>query len=196
MNGNTRLSEALKRSAAVLEYVISLNPHDFERLRNPLMQKVMPPRITLRRIATMVKMPEQQFIDKINELAGLPRELVDEAAAPGTSAHEVPPWFNAVDESRIVWIDVLRGDVKLEDPVPPINVAVNALAPGEVVGIKHIWEPQPLFDIWDARGFDYWTRRVGSDEWHIFVHRPDESNESVESENSIESVADSSAGGH
>lgn len=167
MNGNTRLSEALKRSAAVLEYVISLNPHDFERLRNPFMQKVMPPRITLRRIATMVKMPERQFIDKINELAGLPRELVDEATAPGTSAHEVPPWFNAVDESRIVWIDVLRGDVKLEDPMPPINVAVNA-----------------------------WTRRVGSDEWHIFVHRPDESNESVESENSIESVADSSAGGH
>jgi hypothetical protein len=173
MNGETRLSEALKLSPAVLEYVISLNPHDFARLRNPLMQKVMPPRITLKRIAAMVKMPTQELLDKLNDIAGLPRELVDQTEVPNTSAIEAPSWFNTVNESEILWIDVLRGDVKLEDPMPPINIAVNALKPGEVIGVKHKWEPQPLFDIWDARGFDYWSRQMGEDEWHIFVHKPE-----------------------
>ena len=44
----TRLKEALDLDPRVAEYVISLNPHDFERLRNPLMRRLMAPRITPR----------------------------------------------------------------------------------------------------------------------------------------------------
>ena len=173
MNGNTKLSEALKHGPTILEYVISLNPHDFERLRNPLMQRVMPVRITLRRIAAMVNMPEQEFLDKINSLAGLPLEKIEaNLAAPPLASKEPPTWMAEVDVTQIKWVSVLLGDENLEDPMPPINIAVNALAPGEVVGIKHKWEPQPLFDIWHMRGFEFWTKQVAADEWHIFVKRP------------------------
>ncbi|MBS2009921.1 MAG: DUF1858 domain-containing protein [Cyanobacteria bacterium SZAS TMP-1] len=175
MNGDTKLSEALKCNPAILDYVISLNPHDFERLRNPLMRRVMPVRISLRRLATMVKIPEQEFVDKINTLAGLPLEKIEpNRDEPPISSQEPPEWMDAVDESQISWIDVLPGDEKLVDPMPPINIAVNALKPGEVIGIKHKWQPQPLFDIWELRGLNYWTRKMDADEWHIFVRRPKE----------------------
>lgn len=173
MNGDTKLSVALASNPAVLEYVISLNPHDFERLRNPLMRKVMPVRITLRRIANMAGIPEQELLDNINRLAGQPLEAVDHDRAPvKVSTSQAPYWMESVDEKKIGWVDVLEGDERLDDPMPPINTAVNALKLGEVVGIKHKWEPQPLFDIWDMRGLDYWTRQVSPDEWHIFVHKP------------------------
>jgi hypothetical protein len=173
MNGDTKLSEALKYGDAILEYIISLNPHDFERLRNPLMRKVMPTRISLKRIATMVKMPEQQLIDKVNELAGLPQEAVSNGQPqPSVSHHEKPDWMNNIDESKIQWIDVLEGDAKLEDPMPPINIATNQLEPGQVLGIRHKWEPQPLYDIWDSRQLLYWSEQMGQDEWHIFVYKP------------------------
>ncbi|MBE2223127.1 MAG: hypothetical protein IAF02_16415 [Anaerolineae bacterium] len=42
----SKLSKALTLHADVLPYIISLNPHDFERLNNPLMRQLMPPRIT------------------------------------------------------------------------------------------------------------------------------------------------------
>lgn len=135
----------------------------------------MPVRITLRRIATMAKIPEQDFLDNINTLAGQPLELVDPNGAPlAVSPEQAPSWMEMIDEKQIPWVNVLIGDERLDDPMPPINTAVNALKPGEVVGIKHKWEPQPLFDIWDLRGFEYWTRKVSADEWHIFVHKPQE----------------------
>jgi hypothetical protein len=74
MNGDTRLSEAIKDRPAILDYIISLNPHDFERLRSPVLNKVMPPRITLRRLAAMVGIPESDFVASINELAGIAAE--------------------------------------------------------------------------------------------------------------------------
>lgn len=173
MNGQTKLSEALKYNPDILDYVISLNPHDFERLRNPLMRRVMPVRITLQRLALMLNIPEQEFLNKINTLAGQPLEQAVQTEMP-ISPMAPPAWFERVDEKQIKWVDVLPGDEKLEDPMPPINIAVNGLKAGEVLGIKHKWQPQPLFDIWSKRGFEYWTRKMDADEWHIFVRRPKE----------------------
>jgi hypothetical protein len=176
MNGDTKLSEALKCNPEILEYVISLNPHDFERLRNPLMYRVMPVRITLRRLAAMVKIPEQEFVDKINSLAGQPLQKIDASREAVPSApDEKPAWMDGVDEALIQWVDVLLGDEALADPMPPINIGVNKLSPGQVIGIKHKWQPQPFFDIWHSLGLEYWTRQMSHDEWHIFVYRPNKS---------------------
>jgi hypothetical protein len=175
LNGDTRLSEALKASPAILEYVISLNPHDFARLRNPLLNKVMPTRITLRRLANMVGLTESDFVAKINELAGLPdhSDFNEQAAAHlPVSPVEAPAWMHGVDFNQIAWVDVTPIDAVLGDPMPPINIAVNAAKPGEVVGIKHMWEPQPLYDIWSARGFQFWAKQINDDLFHVFVFKP------------------------
>lgn len=176
MNGNTRLSEALAANSAILDYVVSLNPHDFERLHNPILRRVMPPRITLRRIAKMVGIPEREFVAKINQLAGLPDE--DEPIEPHKSellpqSSPVPPdWLAGVEKESLTWVNVLPIDAEGGDPMPPINIAINGSKPGEVVGIKHKWEPQPFYDIWHARGFQFWSTQIGPDEWHIFVYKP------------------------
>jgi hypothetical protein len=121
----------------------------------------------------MVGIPEQEFIDKMNELCGLPLEKVDstKAALPSSEA-EPPRWMDDIDENTLVWVDVLARDEKLDDPMPPINIAVNALKPGDTLGVKHKWQPQPLFDIWQGRGLEFWSCKMSEDEWHIFVHKP------------------------
>ena len=174
LTGETRLSEALDADESVLEYIISLNPHDFNRLRTPLLRKVMPPRITLRRVAAIAGISERELLTKVNELAGRPYDgnVVTENSPVPFSAKEPPEWMQGVDLEKIVWVDCLPIDEEFGDPMPPINIAVNKSKPGDVVGIKHKWEPQPLFDIWDLRGFEFWTQPQPDDTWHIFVHRP------------------------
>jgi len=180
MNGDTRLSEALKASPAILDYIVSLKPHDFERLHNPLLAKVMPPRITLRRIAAVVGMPVAELVARLNELAGISESgdkadkndgANDEKPLP-CSAKEPPKWYEDANKDNIIWVDVTPIDAIHGDPMPPINIAINGSKPGDIVGIKHMWEPQPFYDIWHARGFEFWSQQQGPDLWYIFVHRP------------------------
>jgi len=178
MNGDTKLSEALKASPAILDYIVSLNPHDFERLHNPLLAKVMPPRISLRRIATMVGMPVAELVTRLNEIAGLPNESAEHENTDHESnadidlpksPTEAPRWYEDANKDKIIWVDVTPIDLKHGDPMPPINIAINGSKAGDIIGIKHMWEPQPFYDIWHARGFKFWSQQQGPDLWHIFV---------------------------
>ena len=41
-----------------------------------------------------------------------------------------------------------------------------------MLGIRHRWEPQPLYDIWAKMDLEWFAQQIGADEWYIFVHRP------------------------
>jgi hypothetical protein len=175
MNGASKLSEALNAHPAVLEYIISLNPGEFERLRNALMRKVMPQRLTLQRVAVMVGIEEDELVGKINQLAGLPVDL----SAPSINNEQLPlsptdkpDWLINTAQEEIAWVDLIPIDTVLGDPMPAVSTAINTMKPGHVVGIKHKWEPQPFYDIWHARGFSFWAEKISNDLWHVYVFRP------------------------
>lgn len=77
ITGETRLNRVLDSIPGALDYIVSLNPHDFGRLRNPVMRKYMSPRISLRRVAAMARVEEERLI---RDLAGLRGEQGDEQA--------------------------------------------------------------------------------------------------------------------
>lgn len=43
VGSNTRLKKALDLDPRVVDCIVSLNPHDFQRLRNSLMRRLSPP---------------------------------------------------------------------------------------------------------------------------------------------------------
>ncbi len=69
---NSRLSKALSLHPDVLDYIVSLNPHDFQRLHNPLMRRLMPPRISLKRVAKITGRPVVDILARIHEIAAQP----------------------------------------------------------------------------------------------------------------------------
>ncbi len=178
LNGKSKLSQALKLHPDVLEYVISLNPHDFNRLRNPLMRRLMPPRISLDRIAAMVQKPVGELLLEIHKAAGINLSTEEQVELggetgrtpdPSQSPEKRPEWTK--DRSPLI-VDLLPADERLdEDPMVPIYKALKANDPGTVILIKHKWEPQPLFDVWDKGGIEYYSERKGPDEWHIFIRK-------------------------
>ena len=174
----SRLSEALALHADVLEFIVGLNPHDFVRLRNPLMRRLMPPRITLARIAAMTKNPVADVIDGILRAAGeipdaVEEQLVGSSQVPAAlpmSPQQRPNW---VGDRPDVTVDLLAADERLDaDPMPPIVSALRLAKPGEIVLVKHKWEPQPLYDIWTRQRVEFYADQIGEDEWHIFLRKP------------------------
>lgn len=172
MNGDTRLSKALNSHPDMLDMIVSLNPRDFSRLRNDRMRKFMSPRITLRRVAAMAKIPVVELVAKVNELAGEEGESADDEKVAPILPTLPPAWMEEVREDSISWVDVTDRDDEQDDPLAPIMAAWKALKNGETMGIKHRWEPQPLYDVWEKVGLKYWAQQVTADLWHIFVHRP------------------------
>lgn len=56
------------------------------------------------------------------------------------------------------------------DPMLPVMREIKALFPGEVLLIKHRWEPQPFYDVWTKMGnLEWFAEQVGDDEWRILV---------------------------
>ncbi len=70
ISGQTRLYRALDLDPRVLDYIVSLAPHEFVRLRNPLLRRLMSPRITLSRVANMAGIPVHELVERVAELGG------------------------------------------------------------------------------------------------------------------------------
>jgi hypothetical protein len=176
VDGTSKLAAALDLGPGVLEYVIGLNPHDFARLRNPLMRKLMPKRIRLDRLARMVDKPVSQLVEEIHAAAGLEVDrvglaLIEEPATDvlPSNAERQPDWA-AGDTAAVV--DLLEGDERLDtDPIPLIHRALARAARGAVVLVKHKWEPQPLYDVWSRTGVEHWAEQRAVDEWWIWLRK-------------------------
>ncbi|SEL32638.1 Uncharacterized conserved protein [Haloferax larsenii] len=55
------------------------------------------------------------------------------------------------------------------EPFSDIMRAIDGLGGGESVLLVNSFEPVPLYDVLDARGFDYETSQVADDEWHVTI---------------------------
>lgn len=188
MDGNSRLSKALDLHPAVLEYIISLNPHDFARLRNPLMRRLMPPRIKLKRVAVMAGVTVARLLTEIHRIAGkelTPQdvEIISESDNEPSSRLERnhsdswrPAW---VDSAAPVVVDLLPSDERLDtDPVRPISLAIKSNPANTTILIKHKWEPQPLYDVWAKCGVEHFAEQRGPNEWWIYVRKNEETTQS------------------
>ena len=171
VDGTSKLAAALDLGPGVLEYVIGLNPHDFARLRNPLMRKLMPKRIRLDRLARMVGMPLRELLAGIHRAAGLETDAAALVSVAETTVDalagnpERPPEWASGEPAAVV--DLLEADERLD--TDPILAIQRALARGAVVLLKHKWEPQPLYDIWSKTGVEHWTEQRSADEWWVWL---------------------------
>lgn len=56
-------------------------------------------------------------------------------------------------------------------PFDDIVAALESLDDDETLLLVNSFEPDPLYDVLDARGFAYEPEQVASDEWRVYVTR-------------------------
>lgn len=178
LSGQTRLSQALKNIPGALEYIVSLNPHDFTRLHNAFMRRYMSPRISLQRVAAMAEIPTQQLLEGLSALKedSVVESTLDDKKRDSSIAKspvQAPSWMAGVNPKNVHHVSVLPIDDVLGDPFPPISVAFKWMQPGEVILLLHRWEPQPLYDIWQKIKLEWFTQEINSQEWHTYIHKPE-----------------------
>ena len=53
--------------------------------------------------------------------------------------------------------------------MPLIMKSLKNLAAGKIMLVKHMWEPQPLCDIWSKQGVDYYAEQKSAEERWIYL---------------------------
>lgn len=56
-----------------------------------------------------------------------------------------------------------------DPPFDRIQEALSDLDPDERLTLINGFEPEPLYDVIDRRGFTYETTQVADDEWHVEI---------------------------
>lgn len=170
---HSKLSQALALHPDVLPFIINRNPHDFQRLNNALMRKLMPPRITLARLAAMLDEPVEQLIEGIYAAAHVEAPSIALPSSPPEpvplNANEPPPW---ITDEVVEVIDLLASDERLDaDPFVAIFPALKRANVGDLLLLKHKWEPQPLYDVWRKLEVEYFARQQSFNEWWIYLRK-------------------------
>ncbi|WP_299990442.1 DUF2249 domain-containing protein [uncultured Pontibacter sp.] len=163
LSATTRISTILRENPAAIEAIVSINKH-FEKLRNPVLRKVLASRVTIADAARIGKCRVEDFYEKLQPLgfsiASTPTH--NKRAIPmETDVLERPAFMTNLKATDTLVLDVRDTIAKGDDPFLQIMDAVNKLNPKQVLCIVNTFEPIPLIAIVRPKGFDYYTETLG-----------------------------------
>lgn len=102
------------------------------------------------------------------DAAALLAELNAATRKPAPTLEGAPAWAQGAPQHEVdVREDLGRG----LEPFAKIMAAVGKVGPGEVLRLKAIFEPMPLYKVLALKGFEHWSRREGESDWAVWFHK-------------------------
>ena len=165
-----RVSDVLARDVTLVEVFVRHAPH-FEKLRHAGMRRVMARLVTIEQAARMANVPVNRLVRDLNDALHIETSV---EAGP-ISDDAVVQWAPGTRHRPASLIEVeldLREDMRAgREPFSRIMAAVAALGPSEVLRLRTIFEPVPLFAALAKRGFDHEVARHAADDWSVWFWR-------------------------
>ncbi|MBI2259685.1 MAG: DUF2249 domain-containing protein [Flavobacteriia bacterium] len=139
----TKISELIKHSPETIEVIASVNSH-FNKLRNPILRKLLASRVTLKEAAKIGKCELSVLIEKLKPL-GFEFEIDMYEDSSNEKINEVIP--NQIFDSLDVRPILNQG----QDPFQMIMSKVNILPLGKTLEIISPFQPIPLIRILEQK---------------------------------------------
>lgn len=159
IDANTKIGSIIKRHSSALEAIISISTK-FEKLRNPLLRKVMAPRTTLAAASKLGNCSVEDFYQKLEPLGF----IVNREIQPAESAKkQVPAFISELRKDQISELDVRTVISSGTDPLKIILEKIKPIAPGNVLKIINSFEPTPLITMLEKKGFETYVDEINPD---------------------------------
>lgn len=171
INANTKIASILKENTNALEAIVSISPK-FEKLRNPLLRKVMAPRTTLATASKMGGCTLDDFYQKLEPL-GFTADKQTKAEEEQTS---VPDFVKSLDRIEINELDVRPVISSGSDPLKMIMEEVKKIKPGQALKIVNSFQPIPLISMLQKKGFETYCDQVSDNVFETFFYKKTENN--------------------
>ncbi|MEO9144128.1 MAG: DUF2249 domain-containing protein [Ginsengibacter sp.] len=168
INANTKIAKILKQNPDALEAIISINPK-FEKLRNPLLRKLMAARTSIGMASKIGGFSVEKFFEKLQPLGfEIDRETSPEAHK---EKPKLPAFFNSVKPEQITDFDVRPLIDGGKDPLTLIVDKVKSIPKGGVLKIINSFEPTPLISLLKKQGFESFVDTVNDQQVETYFYK-------------------------
>jgi uncharacterized protein (DUF2249 family) len=167
INANTKIAPILKQNASALEAIISIS-NKFEKLRNPLLRKVMAGRTTLAMASRFGGCHIDDFYEKLEPLGF----EIDRRTKPVEEKKKpVPQFIHSISKEKLKELDVRPVIASGRDPLNIIMQKVKTIQSGEVLKIVNTFEPTPLIMLLQKRGFETYADKISDDHVETYFYK-------------------------
>jgi uncharacterized protein (DUF2249 family) len=146
---NTKIAALIKQHPDALEAVINVHPR-FEKLRNPLLRKIMAGRTS---ISMASKISGCSVTDFFRQLKPLGFEIDSATEAAATDEKQLPDFILFIKKYKVIDLDVRPVITSGQDPLATIIKKVKTIQPGQILKIVNSFYPEPLILLLENQGF-------------------------------------------
>ena len=168
-----RVSDVLSRDESLVEVFVRAAPQ-LAKLRNRSMRRVMARLVTIEDVARMAGVSCDALLNDLNMSLGIAPEASSPASVPPSDGLTAVPTVGAAARptgATEVTLDV-RDDLRAgREPFSTIMAAVATLPTGDVLHLRTIFEPLPLYAVLEKRGFSHESQAYGDDDWSVWFWR-------------------------
>ena len=149
INANTKIAAILKQHPDALDAIVSISPK-FEKLRNPILRKLMAGRASVAMASKICGCSVNTFFEKLKPLGF----EIDALTMPvAEDKKEVPDFMTSLKKEQVVELDVRPVIASGKDPLNIITEKVKTIKTGQILKIINTFEPVPLMLLLEKQGF-------------------------------------------
>lgn len=156
INPGTKISALLKAHPDALDTIVGIAPK-FERLRNPLLRRLMAGRTTIAMAAKIGKCSVEAFYEKLKPLGF---EVDTDAQVEEEIPQEMPVFLQKVKPEDLRNLDVRSTIAAGKDPLKDIMKAVKETPVTGALKVVNSFEPTPLIAVLEKQGYQYYVNNV------------------------------------
>jgi len=176
INASTKIAAILKQHPDAIEAIISISPK-FEKLRNPILRKLMAGRASIAMASTICGCTINSFFEKLRPLGF----KIAASTQPGIAEKiEVPEFVKSLKKEQLVELDVRPVIASGKDPLNIITDKIKSVKVGQVLKIINIFKPVPLMLLLEKQGFDVYADAINDNLVETYFYK-----KTIASENNL-----------
>lgn len=168
INRDTRISDLIKENKDSIDVIASL-AKPLEKLKNPILRKIMASRVT---IAEAAKMGGCTIEDFARVLQPLGFEFFTSKQELENLMEKRPPWLEELSPQLIENFDVREVLAMGKDPLKQIITRFKQVEAGNALCIINTFIPTPLVRLLEKGNVKTYTESINQQEFHTYFFKP------------------------
>lgn len=167
IKADTRISDLIKENSASIDAIASLSK-PLEKLKNPILRKLMASRVTIAEAAKMGGCTIEDFARVLQplgfEFATLEKDI-------DNLIEEKPLWLGKIPLQNIEKFDVRDILASGKDPLKQIMRTFKQVEPEHALCIINTFIPTPLVRLLEKEGVKTYTEKISDKEFHTYFYK-------------------------